>query len=271
MSYYKGYEFFYTNGTSHTKGGGLEEPKIRPNWNVLNSYKQKYGVSWKTRSEVNWPTRLSNILDIPVVNEAECGGGLYRSVRMGYDFIQNNLSLIGKFFILLEVSAPHRFDVFFSPTKQYYIVNTQNKKLTQATVNYYPDLVNHNVEQKYFDTYIDLHIDWETIFTQHQNTLLGFYSYCKLMGIPIKLLSYVGFQENNSNLWKRCNCNLKVNEEFFCKCDSTADSVISPLDFAINYKHRICDEIDSVTDTHPGYFGHIKYANFLSTWLDKHL
>lgn len=260
----KQYEFFYTNGSSHTKGGGFEEPKIRPTSTVMDSYNKKYGVTWKNRDEVNWATRLANNLQIGVVNEAECGGGLFRGVRMAYKFIEENMSSIGKFFILLEVPEGIRLDIYFKPKDSYYIVNVDGDKLLWATQSYFSFSEESDREtQEYFSRYLNLHTDWTQLLHQQYTTLAGFYSYCKMLDVPIKLLNNESF--SNNILWNICKC-----KAFDCKCQYKADMVTSPIGFATQNKCCIWDEVDE-NDGHPGYFGHIKYAKFLKYWLDKHL
>ena len=78
------YKFFYVNGSSFTEGGGLEEPEIRTT-SLIPIYEKEYGVTWKNRAEVNWGKRLSEIIGIPCINEAQSGAGPMRSIRMTYD------------------------------------------------------------------------------------------------------------------------------------------------------------------------------------------
>ena len=63
---YKGYEYFYVNGSSHTKGGGFEgEDQLA--WTrelMVPYYKEHYNVEWNTCEDVNWGTRLSELIDI---------------------------------------------------------------------------------------------------------------------------------------------------------------------------------------------------------------
>ena len=256
---YKGYEFFYTNGSSHTKGGGLEEPTLRNGWPVLKKYQEKYNVSWNNRDEVCWPTRLSENLGIPVVNEAECGGGLFRAVRMAYRFIEDNLHVKDKFFIILELPDPGRLDLYYKPANSYYIVNThEGGKLHWATPNYYPNREQDDLEQEDFRNYVDKHVDWNHIAKLYDSTLAGFYSYCKLRKIPVKLLNRIVSTGYNS---------------LYEKTDlvSPGNKNLDIFHYCIDNAHLIWDEIEGIDDGHPGYFGHIRYAEFMKKWLDKNL
>lgn len=253
---YKGYEFFYTNGTSHTKGGGLEEPAIRPGWNAIEKYKAKYNVSWNKRDEVNWPTRLSQKLGIKVYNEAIDGGGTFRAIRMAYNFIEKYKSDIGKFFIILELAGNNRLDAFYTPNNSYYIVSTAESKLRWATPNYFPPRKEDENEQDDFIQYVDKHIDWNNINSLFYSTLAGFYSYCKIRGIPIKILN-------------------RIDNEYYRPTFVDNDLVSTDRDLDIHsycvYNECLIENEIDINDTHPGYFGHIKYADFLYDWLEKNL
>lgn len=259
MKNYKGYEFFYTNGSSLTKGGGLEQPSIRPGWPVLNKYKEKYNVTWNDRDEVNWPTRLSNLLDIPVVNEAECGGGLFREIRMAYDFIETNFYKKDKFFIILECTYDHnRFDIFYKPDNSYFIVNSNRDNTLQwATKNYYPKRPDDGNIQKDFINYYNKHLNVDRISKDYYQALAGFYSYCKQLDIPIKLTSMLTFETFDNKIYDKTDC--CINPE-----------CMDIFSFIIKNELSIQDEI-AVDDWHPGYFGHMKYAEYMKDWLDVNL
>jgi hypothetical protein len=96
------YKFFYVNGTSHTEGGGLEEPAIRSK-SVLPIYKKIHNVEWNNRTEINYGKRLEQILGIKCINEAISGGGLSRVVRTTYDFIFKHWDDRDNFFIILDL------------------------------------------------------------------------------------------------------------------------------------------------------------------------
>lgn len=253
---YKGYTFFYTNGTSHTKGGGLEEPAIRPEWYAHQKYKEKYNVTWNNRDEINWPARLSQKLGIKVYNEATDGGGMFRAVRMAYDFIEKHKSDIGKFFIILEVLGQTRLDVYYRPNNCYYVVNTDDGKLRWATPNYFPPRKEDENEQIHFKNYVDNHLNWDGINSIYYSTLAGFYSYCKIRNIPIKILNRI---ENDSY------------KPIFLHNDLVSiDKDLDIHTYCADNNCLIVNEID-IDDYHPGYFGHIKYADFLHEWLEKNL
>lgn len=256
---YKGYKFFYTNGSSHTKGGGLEEPSIREGWPCREEYEKKYGVTWNSRDEINWATRLSKRLGIKVYNEAECGGGTYRAIRMAYNFIDKHSNEIGDFFIVLELPCLTRLDVFYKPQNRYYIVNTnKHDQLLWATPHYYPRRIEDDGEQVDFKDYVSKYVDWENLNNTFHHMIVGFYSYCKRRGIPIKLLSTIGIE----GFRKVFDQNDLV---------SPGDSTRDIFHWCVDNKCLIWDEVDNVEDGHPGYFGHIKYAEFLHNWLDINL
>jgi hypothetical protein len=256
---YKGYTFFYTNGCSWTKGGGLEEPNIRPGWPVITKYKEKYNVDWNQRDQVNWPTRLSELLQIQVINEAECGGSAFRAIRMAYDFVLKNLKQKDNFFVLLEIPNYARIDLYSNELQQHMIVNVrpeyQNKKLkvVGAATSYYSGLSLINLSD--YQIYVDKHYNLEEAEKEYYKTLLGFYFFCKYNGVLLKYLYEPHHPKTHD---------YHYHYEYFIE-----DCYIGPFEYSIKHKCCINDEIDGVDDGHPGYFGHIKYANYLKLVLDK--
>ena len=117
------YKYFYVNGSSYCEGGGLEEPEIRGD-SVICEYEKQYGVTWSNRTEVNFGKRLSDIIGIPCINEAKCGGGMERLVRKTYDFIDNNWFQKDKFFLILEKPDATRSEFYFNELNDYFIANS---------------------------------------------------------------------------------------------------------------------------------------------------
>lgn len=257
---YKGYDFFYTNGSSHTKGGGFES-STEEGWfhTEMNAYyKTHYNVSWKSCDEVNYASRLSKLLDIKVYNEAMQGGGLDRVIRKTYEFIESNWRNRHNFFIILETPDASRIDLYYKPYKKHLIVNDDNKGSLYGTTNYFPKPKNIEECQNDVKFYGEKFYDRRQHHNDNERKLTGLYSFCKRENIAIKLMS--GFRFHNQTY--------------------DANDIISGIDndsldligWCINNKKQIKHETNGeIIDGHPGYFAHIEYANIWKEWLDKNL
>jgi hypothetical protein len=264
---YKGYDLIYVNGCSHCQGGGLEEPAIRGD-SIRPVYEKKYDVSWKDRAEINFANRLSELIGIPYINEAESGGGTDRVVRMTYNFLLENWSKRNKILLILEKPDASRSEVYFNKTESYYIVNSWHdgvKKTNQfnsATRAYFnrelerEDALDRGQFQKWFDNHFDIKEHWLKV----EREFVGLYSFCKQNDISIKVMT--------------------GNDVYFKDCFHK-DDIIKFKENNRNYdiatwchdnKKTIKHEIEGYSnDGHPGYFGHIEYATLLKNFLDEKL
>lgn len=257
----KKFKLLYTNGSSHTKGGGLEEPKRRDD-SCLPLYEKKYSVTWNDRDEINWPARLSNLMNVSLVNEAECGGGLMRIIRMTQDFIHKNWEHRDELLIILEMPGGIRGDFWFEPLSSYMILNSNfntddNTIFVSSTREYYPLESSKIREEKSFEEYYKTYL---YNFYNHDNelknsfqNLMSLYSFCKYHNIEIV------FQGILNEFRRMPNINIVENEDVF---GEQID------EFARRKKMTIGDDVD-YPDGHPGYYAHIEYANEMYEFLQK--
>lgn len=259
------YKYFYVNGSSYCEGGGLEEPEIRDD-SVIPEYQKQFGVTWSDRSEVNFGKRLSDIIGIPCINEAKCGGGMERLVRKTYDFIDTHWHEKDEFFLILEKPDSTRFEFYFNEIKDYYIANSvfknedYNLEFSYATRSYNNKLLNE-FDKKYQDKFKQYFLDFfnlEENIRKNEQQFIGLYSFCKMNNIKVFVMS--------------------PNNLYFKDCFDTND-IISFTDHSIgddiagwckNNNLLIKDEIgEQYRDFHPGYFGHLEYAKELTKFLQK--
>jgi hypothetical protein len=257
------YKYFFVHGCSNCEGGGLEEPAINKN-SKHELYKEKYGLEWNTRKDVNFVKRLSDIIEIKHINYAKSGAGVERIVRETYEFIQNNWKDKDKFFIILEKPDPGRIEVFYAKNKSYYIINTQkgtDGKLldfSYATREYfnYPikdeDIKYQNDFEEYFNNFYDF---FENL-KKTEFMFAGLYSFCKQNGIKIFLM-------NKNEIYLT---DTFANEDIITFKNGKETGNIS--EWCIKMKYTISDELGgNVKDFHPGYYGHIEYAKNLAIFL----
>jgi hypothetical protein len=255
---YKNYEFFYVNGSSHTKGGGFEAT----GWfrdQLVKYYKEHYNIEWNTDDDVNWGTRLSELIGIPCHNHALQGGGLDRVIRKTYEFIESNWEARHKFFIILETPDPSRVDLYYNPWQQHFIMNVGDQGFIYATPNYFPEPPGVKDLQDDFKFYYEKFFNMSALFKANERNLAGLYSFCKRENIAIKIMD--GHRA----------VHYKPNYE---KSDiiSYEDNSMNLIDWCMQNKCQIKHETNfEVIDGHPGYFAHIEYAKLVKEWLDINL
>ena len=259
------YTYFYVNGSSYCEGGGLEEPEI---WDdsIVSEYQKQYGVSWKNRSEVNFGKRLSEIIGIPCINEAKCGGGIERLVRKTYDFIDKHWYEKDQFFLILEKPDSTRSEFYFNEIGDYFISNSnfigEDRKLEfgYATRSYFDNGV-YEIDKTYQDKFKDWFINFfnlEENIKKNEQQFIGLYSFCKMNGIKIFIMS------SNDFYFKDCF----EDEDIISFTNHNKGDDIAG--WCKNNNLLIKDEIgDEFNDFHPGYFGHIEYAKELAKFLQK--
>ena len=268
MSFYN-YETFYVNGSSHSQGGGLEGLELRDD-SVFPIYKEKWGVEkWGSREELNFAARLSELIGIPFVNEAESGGGTERVVRMAYNWILDNWERRDKIILILENPDPSRFEVYYRPLNEYFIVNTNidaeegSGEFVSSTRKYYNTKEDSNEDKtlepvfmKWFNNHANIRENWKRI----ERDFVGLYSFCKWNGIRIFVMT------GNSVTFRDC---FDKNDIIKFGNDEKNYDICS---WAFNNKKTIRDELDGKSsDGHPGYFAHIEYAQLLKQFLEEKL
>jgi hypothetical protein len=259
------YKLFYVNGCSHVEGGGLEEKSLRPVYSIQPLYEKKFGITWNNRKEINFATRLSEIIGIPCINEGKSGGSADRVVRMTYDFLFDNWERKDEMFLILEKPDPGRSDIWLNQLKSYFIVNTHkdertgNLKVLKATREHWNAKFDPAdwLERHKFQSWFENHYNFTEKFKQDEKWFIGLYSFCKLNNIKVFVMM--------------------KNEIYFDECFEKDDIIIFD-----GYKPNTCDietwvqkngmtiydEMDgNVDDQHPGYYGHIEYAKELAKFL----
>lgn len=257
------FDFFYVNGTSHSAAGGLEEPNIRMN-GVMDLYYKKYNIKWKNRNEINYAKRLSDLIKKPFINDAVCGASNERIVRTTYDFIYKNWNKRDKFFIILETTDHYLSEVYLNEIKDYYLVTSQYN-LNKNDYNFfgaYRDFWNKKVfeydnsKQNIFDNWYKNHFNYDESVKINESKIIGLYSFCKLNNIKIFLMKNLEYYFIDV-----------IDKNDIIKFSET-NNTDSLHEWCNKNKFTIKDELDNESDDfHPGYFGHIEYANELYKFL----
>lgn len=259
---YKGYEFFYVNGSSHTAGGGFETRDCNGYWGqeIADYYQKNYNVSWKHHNDVSFAAWLSKNLDIPHYNWAKQGGGLDRVIRLTYEFIDRNWKDRHKFFIILETPDASRVDLYYNPIKDYLVCNINPNEVMYGTPSYFPKPENVEDFQSDVQFYQRKFYDHKQHHNKNETNLLGLYSFCKRTNIAIKIMSGI---------------RTIVYPDMYLESDLISgwnDEHLDIIVYAMNNKKQIKHETKGkIIDGHPGYFAHKDYADLLKNWLDANL
>ena len=261
------YKFFYVNGCSYTEGGGLEEPSIRGD-SVIPHYEKKYGVTWNNRTEVNYGTRLSNLIGLNCINQAKCGAGTDRVVRTTYDFIHENWKDRHNFFIILENPDPSRSDVYLNDLKDYFIVNSRNnenfEKIFSASVREYFNNSYKKIDYLYeekFKAWFENHYSFDEKLKSDDRDFVGLYTFCKFHKIKIFVMNKSTLYFNDTFMKEDV---IRFDEKDYNHYMYDINSWCRTKKFTIE------DELEGLSgDGHPGYFGHIHYANKLFEFLQN--
>lgn len=261
------YKYFYVNGCSHVEGGGLEEPSIRGD-SVIPLYEKMYGVTWNSRKEVNFAARLSKIIGIDHINDAKCGSGTDRMVRTTYDFLYDNWEDRHNFFLILENPDPSRSDVYFKPLESYFIVNSLRNQRGEmifgdSTREYFNKKMKaeDHAYKKVFEKWFYAHYSFEEKTKQDDKSFVGLYSFCKMNRIRIFVMNRSNFLFNHV-FKKEDVINFRQEEYNHYMYDINS--------WCRTNKFTIEDELNGLSDDgHPGYFGHIKYAEKLYEFLKE--
>lgn len=105
----KKFKYLYTNGCSHTAGGGMEEWKNE----VVNAYSEKFGIKITNKRELAWPKLLADKLGLKLRDYSQSGAGAERVWRETWEYIENNFyhKLEDTLFILEIPSFWNRIDI----------------------------------------------------------------------------------------------------------------------------------------------------------------
>ena len=101
-------------GTSYTEGGGLYNP-------IVKDYYKSKNIIYNKQSEVAWPAKLSNLVNIPTRNLGKCGSGMDYLIRNVENIIETE-DVSDKLFIL-EYSSWGRTELWDSTRDEYIITN----------------------------------------------------------------------------------------------------------------------------------------------------
>lgn len=267
-------EVVYCNGSSHSAGGGLElihQLDADKNILVRDEYSNQHGAWWNTQLETTYASRLAARLQCDVCNEAASGGGLNRVVRMTFDFLKKNWHRKDNLLLILEFpSVFMRIDLYSNELNDFVIVNQSfddngNRVELVATKKYYESnhiedqtLVNkNNALENYLNQFVNLDVELER-GKRELELLLTFLNYHNIKHIWFNNgytdVSYL------PNEFLKDRLEIEANNEKFYDFHSWAFWTNQSIKHELNGRS---------TDGHPGYFAHMRFAEFLYDLIEK--
>lgn len=258
---FKKFSTIYTNGCSHTAGGGLYDQRIKTLYNDL------HGIKWESEREVTYPKRLSNHFNCKLVDDSTCGSGAPRLIRKTYEYITKyGIENAKKTLFILQINTSvGRLDYYCKKINDYVVVNFTYED--DGTLRHLNIVDNHSTtERKYGseffkgEIYEDIskhilnHYSFEDYNKQIQNQLLGLFSFFEKNNIEYYFGLDSGMFINYSNK------NRRIDIEGF--------DTINKYTEAKNL--IISEELDkSFIEGHPGYFGHKKFSEELINFIEE--
>jgi len=250
----------YSNGSSLTAGGGLYEPGNK------QEYKRLYGVEWDNEKDVTYPKYVADDLNLKLISDAECGSGAPRLVRRTYEYIESvGLEKAKETLFLFEITDPiHRIDMFCNEINDHVIVNVRyddDAELTDLSVVYSYSPTNRPYDNNIFKgdiengirNYLNAYHNPVVYSNKFAGELIGLFSFMDKLNLQFY---YMFENEFLRNPYKSLYYELDRKHKIHIDEDCTSSS-----HFCIKNKLTIKDELNGFTDdTHPGYYGYLKFA-----------
>jgi len=283
----KNFSQIYINGSSLSCGGSLHFESTAW-WFYIN---EKEVERWNNSKDVSYGNVLGNMLGINVINEAKEGGGLDRLIRKTYDFISTlTLKELSETLFVFDIPLqPSRFEVFSRKHDDWFTVAISYKggedsnayspiEVSRNTTKWFSNL---SFSRGWGDSTTALSLDELKEHDELLNKILEYYYdyeiqtdrllreltmfYCFLDKMKINY-----FRDNNETIFAGSINFSKTNrtKELIKKLklfETSNENVIGcPTIWNLHgeKKWRITDETP-IEDSHLGYFGNKKYAEYL--------
>lgn len=255
-------------GTSYTEGGGLYEP-------IVKDYYKSKNIIYNKQSEVAWPAKLSNLLNIPTRNLGKCGSGMDYLIRNVENIIETE-DVSDKLFIL-EYSSWGRTELWDSTRDEYIITNWGPRNGEDPTIDGYAVMMTTDYtygtqlepdDFKLWETFLDRHFNEMEYLINRDKQFVNLlykltYNQIKFLVIYLETPFWDGIYTDPI---------LIDNSLYMSADDSLPISKGEP--FGMSYlvsdkQERIEDIVPDVNDSHPSINGHHIIANEIYTKLKK--
>jgi len=253
---------FYFNGCSHTAGGGLYEDLIK------DGYKIKFGVEWDNERDITYPRYITDYFNVNKIDDSQCGSGAERLIRTTYEYIEKvGLEESKKTLFILQINGSiNRVEYFCKEINDYLIVNVVYND--DWTFKYFDVVDKWSPDRKNpYGYYIPkIKNDIEFILNNYHEPIeyekkivremLGLFNF-----FYVNDIQFLYYPDDKYYLGK-------YDSMFYYKNYIKIGSIHQ---YTLDNKMTIKDDLIGITnDTHPGYYGHKKYANELINYLEKY-
>ena len=272
----KYFHTIYFTGCSYTEGGGLNPPTLRtykddtiPNRTKLVN---PYTVTGECERDNCYPTIVKNIININLVNEAACGGGVDRSIRKMYEYIESQslFNLKQTIFFIELAPGTNRWDFYSNKLQNYLICNINYKdnfeKVTYLTEDYLkPMLINEkyfNEYKKFLEDYHDLVWDWDEYQKNIKRKLLGLVSFFLQHKIEFFFSGDLNHIAGIENIYP------DIQDRIF-KYHLSNKKYSDIMEISREQKIRISDDLPGVQDEHPGLYAHKVWGEEIAKFLEN--
>ncbi len=271
----------YVNGSSLSCGGSLE-----PNTDAYNYYIKSGIPKWENEKEVSYGNVLAKDLGIECINDAKQGGGLDRIIRKTFDYIDTlTQNEIDTTLFLFDIPLqPTRVEIYSKEFKDFFVMSVYDKKwdvniegkTISSNISFSRAYGNKNLNLTYnqytkhntfLSKFVDEYYDYEIEIKRLLRQLILFYNF-----LDNKKISYI--VDLNDSLFTASGYD---NEDVFRiyknNYSYNTNPNIIPMkslwQTSVYYQWRICDEIEGNQDSHLGYYGNKKYADFIKRTILK--
>lgn len=277
----------YINGSSLSCAGALEYQSAA--WRY---YTTELDIKiWTNQKELSYGNILGNMLNLKIINEAKEGGGLDRLIRKTYDYIsERTLEELSQTLFVFDIPLqPARFEVFSRKHNDWFVVSISYK--SGENINEYsPIEVSRDWEKwlsnlsfsrgygdssknltlnelkehdEFLNKMIDYYYDYNVQSKRLLRELTMFYCFLDKMNINY-------FRDNNETLFagsinfadRNNTAELTKKLKLFELSNENVISCPTIWHLSEKKKWRILDETP-VSDSHLGYYGNKKYAEYL--------
>lgn len=234
----------YCFGTSHTRGGGFHEKRIKDIYKNI--------VDEPSMDTLSWPGLLQVLVGkkIKVENLAECGAGNERMYRLFWEIVSSDGFNKDEVLFLLEPSSFDRKE-FWSNTINDYVICNYSANNPAHTVNfdvvkeYYRDYAT-NIDKKVYWDFLQETVRFEDILQRIQMNLIFFFNFLESNKFNYKIVHHY-------NLFKPEQQQYNVYDSV--EYDINGIKTLSYYSTADTEGYTIRDETDNIIhDPHQGYF-----------------
>ncbi len=250
------FKYLYTNGSSITQGYPLDKVDVR------DAYKKYHNITYDNYRDINWPGRLGKALDLKVIDESRHGGSISRVVRMTSDYILNNSEEKNESTLfVLEFPSGYRDEIWSNKLNRYFnhtigIIDGDS----DLTEEYESTSKMKDDIRDYFKKFVD-----DKIHTKQD---------CRNFIFLISLLEYFNLKYFiiNQSIREDVNRNYPKFKMKNIVNWNEGDCIVQWYwkENKLSIDNDFTEYVEYATDDyHPGYFGHLKIAEYLYEWISK--